>query len=117
MAKYNTHSANTIALTVVFGAASVLAVILRFVARSRTKAHYAADDWFALAGMITLLIWMGVLIYGKFDNLRNLSLKLTICVVAENGSGYNPAILPKPVLVNYLKVGLTYIVMCVTHKS
>ena len=68
MAKYDAHSPHTIALTVIFGAASVLAVVLRFVARSRTKAHYAADDWFALAGAITLVIWMGVLIYGNLDN-------------------------------------------------
>lgn len=70
MAKYNAYSPHTIALTIIFGAASVLAVALRFVARSKTKARYAADDWLALAGVITLLSWMGVLIYGEIDNLQ-----------------------------------------------
>lgn len=41
---------------------------------------------------------------------------LTICLVSENGAGYNLAIIPKPVLVRYLKVGSIYIVMCVTYN-
>lgn len=67
MTKYNTNSPRTIAMTVVFGAASVLAVVLRFVARSKNKAQFTADDWLALASAITFLIWIIPYVYCMLD--------------------------------------------------
>jgi hypothetical protein len=68
MVQYNAHSSGIIALIVIFGSLSILAVILRFVARSRTKAKYGADDWFAVASLISVLAYMGIMIWGVFDN-------------------------------------------------
>jgi integral membrane sensor domain MASE1 len=64
MAQYNAHIKPYVVLVTVFGALAITAVVLRFVARSRTKAHYGADDWFALVALAGFLAFSGVIIWG-----------------------------------------------------
>lgn len=63
MPDYSDRSGDVNILAGVLGSFSLLAVILRFVARSRTKARYGPDDWWAIASLVTLLAWMGVVIW------------------------------------------------------
>ncbi len=63
MPDYGDRSADVNTLAGVLGSFSLLAVVLRFVARSRTKARYGPDDWWAVTSLVTLLAWMGVVIW------------------------------------------------------
>lgn len=63
MPDYNDRSGGVNTLTGVLGSFSLLSVILRFVARSRTKARYGPDDWWAITSLVTLLAWMGVVVW------------------------------------------------------
>lgn len=104
MPQYNDRSSTVITLAAVLGSLSLSAVILRFIARSRTKVQYAADDWLALSSLITLLAWMGVVIWSMSDNRQEVSTMLIVYLASQNGAGYALATLPKPIMVNYLKV-------------
>ena len=64
MVEYNANSPRAVILVAVFGSLAGICVILRFVARSRTKAHYGADDWYAVGSLFTLYGWMALLILG-----------------------------------------------------
>lgn len=64
----NAHVSLNYALDSTCAIAALLAVILRFVARSQTKAKIALDDWLAVAGLICYLAWIAVLIQGLHWN-------------------------------------------------
>ena len=64
MGKYTARNADNIILTVVFGVFSLLAVVLRFLARSRTQAPYAADDWLIVGSLLTFFVWTGLFVWG-----------------------------------------------------
>ena len=66
MPQYNDRSASVIVWASVLSFFSILAIILRLVARSRTKVQYAPDDWWSIVSLITLLIWEGVVIWSMF---------------------------------------------------
>ena len=89
---YNANQAPSIIQCVILGSVTTTAVILRFLARSRTKANYGPDDWFALIAL--LLYWV---ILGFNVNC------------GQNGSQYDLTTLPLPVLITYLKVSTTVI--------
>ena len=68
MPQYNDRSGDVNTLAAVLGSFSLLSVVLRFIARSRTKARYGADDWWAITGLVTLLAWMGVVVWSMADH-------------------------------------------------
>jgi hypothetical protein len=68
MTQYNAHSQDVIVLSAVFGSFALVSVILRLVARSKTKAKYGADDWLAVASLISLLGFIAILVYGASDS-------------------------------------------------
>ena len=70
MARYNAHASDAYAVNLTFAIASLLAVILRFVARSQTKAKIGLDDWLAVAALLSYLAWVALAIWGLCWNLR-----------------------------------------------
>lgn len=46
---------------------SSIAVLLRFLARARTKAKYAADDWWILVALLLYYVYFGVGIWSKLN--------------------------------------------------
>lgn len=69
MVEYNANGPRAVILVATFGSLAGISVILRFVARSRTKAHYGADDWYAVGSLFTLYCWMAILILGMHKSL------------------------------------------------
>ena len=59
------NSKATMAASAIFVGLGVIAVVLRFYARTRVKAGIASDDWWILAGLLLTLITGGLLLYGK----------------------------------------------------
>lgn len=86
MSRYNAHHARFIISASILCPLCVLAVYLRFLARMRTKAHYGADDWLAVLSLVLFFAFTAARLW-----------------CSQNGSGYDPATLPLPVLVAYLK--------------
>jgi nitrate reductase gamma subunit len=54
-----------ITLVVIACLLSLVALLLRFYARSKTKAKYAADDWLAVVALVTLYVWFAVYLFSK----------------------------------------------------
>lgn len=63
---YDATPNRVIALTSISCSLSFLALLLRFYARSKTKAKYATDDWLAVVALILLYAWFGVYLYCKY---------------------------------------------------
>ena len=86
---YFAHQASELALGISLGIVSIFAVALRFLARVRSRADIALDDWLIMAA---LLIFLGI---------------LGICFwnASQGGYGYDPSTLPVPLLEKTLKVG------------
>lgn len=57
---FETDRTRSIATAAVLCPIATFAVLLRFLARSRTSAKYAADDWLAVATLISLLVWFAL---------------------------------------------------------
>ena len=55
-----------IAMNVIMGSASIVAVLLRIVARRRSKSRLGLDDAFAVAALCGVLTFLGLLIWGQF---------------------------------------------------
>ncbi len=68
MPDYSDRSGDVNILAGVLGSLSLLSVILRCVVRSRTRALYGPDDWWAITSVVTLLAWMGVVIWSMSDH-------------------------------------------------
>ncbi|KAF7509262.1 hypothetical protein GJ744_008156 [Endocarpon pusillum] len=86
MPPYNDRCGTVYALAAVTGSLSLLSVVLRFIARSRKKAPYGPDDWWASTSLVTLLAWNGLVIW-----------------TAQHGWAYDNISLPPPILTAYLK--------------
>ena len=65
MARYDHSSSNVIALAVTLGTASIISVLLRILARSRSKAHLGVDDVFAVVALCGSLACLGLFILGQ----------------------------------------------------
>ena len=65
MAQDSASSSRFIALAVILGLASILAVLLRIVARRRSKVHLGFDDVFAVIALCGFLAFLGIVIWGK----------------------------------------------------
>ena len=103
MAQYKESSSTFIALTVVMGSASILAVLLRIVARRRSKSHLGLDDAFAVAALCGFLTFQGFILWGKLSP-EIIQHPLTRRLASYNGLNYGLADLPPNVLENDLKV-------------
>lgn len=84
MVRFNAHASSAYAFNFTFAFASLLAVILRFVARSQTKAKLALDDWLAVASLLSYYAWIVIMIWGLRWNLPS---KLGVCLVTDEHSG------------------------------
>ena len=103
MARYDKSLPGFIALAVIMGLGSILAVVLRIVARRHSKSALGLDDAFAVVAMCGCLAFLGIMIWG------NLSLgicKHTLIASLEslNGFMYGFPDVPLKVLQNDLKV-------------
>ena len=103
MAQYNSYSSNPIALAVTMGLASILAVLLRILARRSSKFPLGLDDIFAVVALCGLLTFLGSIIYGWLTS-RSPVLQLIALLESYNGLGYDNRVLPPKVLGDRLKV-------------
>ena len=101
MARYDHSSLNVIKLAVVLGIASIISVLLRILARKRSKAHLGVDDVFAVVALCGFLAYVGLLIWGQVPLrtflLRLRLLQLTAFAVSYNGLYYGYHTLPPSV--------------------
>jgi hypothetical protein len=63
MAQYNGNNSAFIILTAVIGLFSTISVILRFVSRAKTKAHFGVDDWLAVLALVLLYGYMAMALW------------------------------------------------------
>ena len=103
MAQFSASSPVFIALSVVLGLASILAVFLRMLARRRSKAHLGVDDLFAVVALCAFLAFLGLIIWSWVPQKTYLPL-LTAYTASYNGLHYEFQSLPPKVLENNLKV-------------
>jgi len=87
MVQYNEHRHHFILTASICIPIASVAIILRFIARYNRRQNYFAEEWFAVASLITFLVYNALCLYE-----------------GEHGSGYDPRKLPYPVLVTYLKI-------------
>ena len=66
MVRYNAHALSAIIPSAILGSISLVAVILRFIARRKTKARFATDDWLAVISLLFPYIYMGMAIYSMY---------------------------------------------------
>ena len=108
MARYDHSSSNIIALAVILGTASMISVLLRILARTRSKAHLGVDDVFAVVALCGFLAYLGLTIWGQIPSrtclLQLRLLQLTAFTESYNGLYYGHDILPPSVLQTDLKV-------------
>lgn len=57
---------NDLALYVSLSVLSMMAVVLRFIARYKTNTMLRGDDWWACLGLILLQAFLGLSIWGNF---------------------------------------------------
>ncbi len=50
---------------ITLGVAATIAVILRFIARARSKASFGLDDYFSLIALFFYLVYVGVSLWGR----------------------------------------------------
>ena len=103
MTQYDASSSRFIALAVTFGLASILAVLMRILARRRSKAQLGVDDVFAVVAMCGFLAFLVVVVWGSVA-LKAWLLPLTALSESYNGLHYDLQSLPPKVLENLLKV-------------
>ena len=65
MAQYRDFSAIFVALTTIMGSGSLLAVLLRIVARKKSKIRLGLDDAFAMAALCGFLTFLGLTLWGQ----------------------------------------------------
>ena len=65
MARRNQSLPGFIALTVIMGLGSILAVLLRILARRHSKSTLGLDDAFAVVAMCGCLAFLGILLWGS----------------------------------------------------
>lgn len=108
MVRYDHSSSNIIALGVILGTASIISVLLRILARTRSRAHLGVDDVFAVVALCGFLAYMGIIIWGQValrTCLLQLGLlRLTAFAESYNGLDYEFNALPLSVLETNLKV-------------
>lgn len=76
MASIVAHGSDLLHITVAMMVLTILAVILRFLTRARSKAPFAADDWWVVASLAVFIVYMSLQIHSKrFDHLSELLLK------------------------------------------
>ncbi len=73
-AMYETQRTKSIATTAILCPIAILAVLLRFLARSRTRANYAADDWLAVVTLMSLLVWFALYVWCMYCTCTRASL-------------------------------------------
>ena len=108
MTRYDHSSSNLLALAVVLGIASIISVLLRILARIRSKAHLGVDDVFAVVALGGFLAYLGLSVWGQVP-LRNYLLQrrllqLTVFAESYNGLYHQLNVLPPSVLNPILKV-------------
>ena len=64
MARYNAFAGNTIALAAVFLLLALTAIILRIIARSRTKANVGLDDFLAVFTLVVYICFSAMCLWG-----------------------------------------------------
>ena len=108
MSRYDHSSSKVIALAVILGIASIISVLLRILARTRSKAHLGVDDLFAVVALCGFLAYMGLIVWGEVPLRRCLPqrrlLQLTVLAESYNGLSYEFNNLPLSVLKSNLKV-------------
>ncbi|KAL9136914.1 MAG: hypothetical protein Q9175_001872 [Cornicularia normoerica] len=87
MARYNAFDGTTIALTAVFLPLALLAVVLRIVARRRTKANVGLDDLLAIFALVIYFCFSAMVLWGT----------------ENGGDGYDLPMLPPATLKIQLK--------------
>ena len=60
MTQYSARLRDTIAIVATLGPLALIAVVLRFVARSLTRARYGADDWLVVISLLSAYAYMAV---------------------------------------------------------
>ena len=108
MAQYDHLSSNIIALAVILGTASTISVLLRILARTRSKVHLGVDDVFAVIALCGFLAYLGLIIWGqallRICLLQLRLYQLTAFAESYNGLYYQWGVLPPSVLKTDLKV-------------
>ena len=88
MARYDHSSSNIIALAVILGTASIISVLLRILARTRSKAPLGVDDLFAVVALCGFLAYLGLIIWGQVP-LRTCLLQLKLLQLTAFTESYN----------------------------
>ena len=70
MARYNAFAGTTIALAAVFLPLALLAVVLRIVARRRTKANVGLDDLLAILTLVVYTCFSAMVLWGTYPGLE-----------------------------------------------
>ena len=108
MTRYDHSSSNITALAVILATASIISVLLRILARSRSKAHLGVDDVFAVIALCGSLAYLGLITWGQVPSRSRLLhlrlLQLIVFAESYNGLYYENNVLPPSVLKTDLKV-------------
>lgn len=67
MVKYNAYRHDFILTASICIPIACIAVILRFIARYNRRQKYHAEEWFAVAALITFLVYSSLCLYGKLN--------------------------------------------------
>jgi hypothetical protein len=71
MASIIAHGDDLLHVTVAMMVLTILAVFLRFLTRARSKASFAADDWWVVASLAVFIVYMSLQIHSKrFNHLH-----------------------------------------------
>ena len=64
MAHYKVNQSHIVTLIATLAPLTLIAVVLRFVARWLTRARYGAEDWLAIISLLSVYAYMVVLLWG-----------------------------------------------------
>lgn len=82
--------------SIVFLVLDVIAVLLRLIAKSKTKSRFALDDLWILTTLVVFAAWAALVIGSKGMNGPCISVSLTATGVVDVGGTYEPTALPAP---------------------
>lgn len=67
MTQYNAFAGTSVALSALFMPLALTAVVLRMVARSRTKAQFGLDDLLAFITLVVYFVFCAMILWGLWS--------------------------------------------------
>ena len=104
MSSYNAYAGTFIALLAGLGSTTILAVVLRLLARRKAGVGFGLEDACAIFALVADLIYLSTAVWGESSFYLTSICISHMILGAENGAGYVPTEVPLPIIEIYLKV-------------